>query len=109
MDTVAKVTTMLATFTSAALISFAANAADTRSTDMEDTDQPTTDSADPENVGEAASAQCLRGYAYVPAVGACVATPYTIDRTPGAFGCENGGIMSAHGRVFCLALPHGFR
>lgn len=56
----------------------------------------------------AARVQCLPGYVYVAAVNACVAYPYTIDRTPGAFGCPHGGIRSAHGRVFCLPVPHGF-
>ncbi|WP_437783716.1 hypothetical protein [Sorangium sp. So ce1097] len=65
------------------------------------------DSTSRERVGEAVGAQCLPGYVYVAAVNACVAYPYTIDRTPGAFGCPNGGIISAHGRVFCLPIPHG--
>ncbi len=51
--------------------------------------------------------KCLPGYQYVSGVNACVSTPYTIDTTPGHFGCANGGIRSAYGRVYCFPVPYG--
>jgi hypothetical protein len=110
MNKTGKIMALLAVSTSAALTGCMAGAVDTEVEEAEYSvpEQGSRSRAGGETLGEAAGAVCLPGYVYVAAVNACVSTPYTINTTPGAFGCPNGGIRSAYGIVFCLPVAHGF-
>ncbi|WP_438022089.1 hypothetical protein [Sorangium sp. So ce233] len=91
----------------AALAGCAVGAADTE-TELEDGSAPapeTTASMNEEPVGAALGAQCAPGSVWVSAVSACITVPMRVDRTPGAFGCDRGGVMSARGSVICFPPP----
>ncbi len=63
-----------------------------------------TSSADPERTQAAASndKSCPEGMDYIPEVDWCFKPPYHVDLSPGAFGCDRGGVRGFLGDVTCV-------
>ena len=60
------------------------------------------------SIAEAAEAQyggCPWGSQYVVEAGMCISTPFRIDRSPYAYGCRRGAVVSGLGNIICIVRP----